>query len=403
MDDPRPASSARPTAPDSRSRAENASAARDAPAPGDIPSLRVLDLFCGAGGSSLGAIRAGCDLVAGVDTDDRALATHRANLPGAHLRHDLRGVDPDILPSTDIDWVHGSPPCRGFSHATGRTRTLNDDPNALVGAFLSWVAALEPRYVTMENVSAMQSISGAFMRETRETLADAGYVSKWETVNAADHGVPQTRRRVFVVGVREDLPLPRRWFPRPTHAESPTATLDGRSLPAWRTVREAIGDLSIPPRDRPTPSTRASATDGGTVQSALSEYAPLADGGGPRPIERAGGRIVDPEAVPSQATAAEILDAPANTVTATAPYLSTGRRERDARGRPVLTSEADRRVRRLTVREAARLQSFPDSFAFTGTKSARYRQIGNAVPPRLQARFAELLSEHAARHALAPP
>lgn len=301
----------------------------------DRSEFRMVDLFCGAGGATCGAWQAGAAPVAGVDREPDALDTHAANLPGEHVEHDLRNVQPSILPPVRIDWVHGSPPCQGFSSARGE-RDPDDRKNELVFRFVDWVEAIGPKVATMENVAGMQTISGHFLDRVEGAFREAGYAARWRKLNAADYGVPQTRKRIFFVAVREDLPTPSQWFPEPTHAESRTTTLDGRTLPEWRSVREAIGDL---------------------------EHT-ITGGNGTPPVHYQGGYV--PESVAEE---------PSCTVSASRPYLLE-------RGHGEQINDRD--VRRLTVREAARLQSFPDWFVFEGGKEEQYRQVGNAVPPRLQ-------------------
>jgi len=205
----------------------------------------AVDLFAGAGGASCGIDAAGFDLAAAVDTDTNALTTHADNLPGYTVAHDLSDVDVSVLPKRahDPTYAHGSPPCKGFSTAND-DRHLDDPRNSLVFAFIDWVAELQPAVVTMENVTGMLSIADHFMDRVETAFREAGYRVKYRTLNAADYGVPQTRKRVITVGVRDDVAPPSRWFPRPTHAETATTTLDGRTLDEWVTVEEAIGDLA---------------------------------------------------------------------------------------------------------------------------------------------------------------
>jgi len=431
-----------------------------------MSEYRVLDLFCGAGGASCGIDMAGFDLVAAVDSDTDALDTHAANLPGYTVRHDLSDVDPSTLPerAQSPAYVHGSPPCKGFSTANDG-RHIDDPRNALVFDFVDWVAELQPAVVTMENVTGMLSISTEFMGRVEAAFRDAGYRVKYRTLNAADYGVPQTRKRVITVGVREDINPPSRWFPRPTHAETATTTLDGRQLDEWVTVAEAIGDLTDTVettmqgvtsdarwRDGDEPS--------GTVGTNGTEYA-RSDGGfqltdqineahqraGRRPLQDSddpsntirGGtpplrmenhvppdhsdevreRLAEAESgvAPHPAYAKPDWDQRAFALVGghqAAPILPDGPPNHDPREAtdddpmdweseepsPTLTDERLSKrcrkqehgngashwegARRLTVRECARLQTFPDWFVFWGTKTSQYAQVGNAVPPRLQ-------------------
>jgi len=448
----------------------------------------ALDLFCGAGGASCGIDMAGFGLVAAVDSDTDALDTHAANLPGYTVRHDLSDVDPSTLPerAQSPAYVHGSPPCKGFSTANDG-RHIDDPRNALVFDFISWIETLRPAVVTMENVTGMLSISTEFMGRVEAAFRDAGYRVKYRTLNAADYGVPQTRKRVITVGIREDINPPSRWFPRPTHAETATTTLDGRELDEWVTVAEAIGDLT----DTVETTTQGVTSDArwrdgdepsGTVGTNGTEYA--RSGGGVAnhdvqyPDENVAERWASIDAGSDDGQAKTRLDAcpPASTITYSnmsvpitppnhvPPNHSDEVRERLAEAEsgvaphpayakpdwdqpafalvgghqaaPILpdgppnhdqaetandepmdweselpspTLGADARMpdatrktsdrhrwdgaRRLTVRECARLQTFPDWFVFRGSKTSQYAQVGNAVPPRLQYHIACHLRE----------
>jgi len=214
--------------------------------------LKALDLFCGCGGSSLGILRAGFDLVAAVDSDEQALQTHVENIGRCEpVLHDLSDVDVSVLPEEARDpvYVHGSPPCKGFSTATGK-RDADDPRNSLVFSFIDWVEELRPTVVSMENVPGMTSITNSFMDEMVATYREAGYIAKWKILNAADYGVPQKRKRVFTVAWKKGREPEGDWFPRPTHhRDGPIQKLGGGKLEPWVTVREAIGDIARPSRD----------------------------------------------------------------------------------------------------------------------------------------------------------
>jgi DNA-cytosine methyltransferase len=436
----------------------------------------AVDLFCGAGGASCGIEVAGFNLCAAIDTDTTALDTHARNLSGYTVCHDLSTVDRSILPerARDPAYVHGSPPCKGFSTANDG-RDVDDSRNSLVFDYVDWVAALQPRVATMENVTGMTNITDHFMDRVCGAFRDAGYRVRWRILNAADYGVPQTRRRVITVGVRDDIQPPSRWFPVPTHAETATTTLNGRHLAEWVTVEEAIGDLagavdSHRPQGDNHGTTGATWRDGcqpaQTVKGQGSHVA-RSDGGlqtlghgrsgsstprdGDEPahaLTATGDAMVAPNHVAQDhddstlrrlaaldpgevghATGQRRLaaDAPALTITASegaavppAHYDTVPNHDRrDATDtepfawesdHPSETLSADARLpnknrapgpksshwdgaRQLTVRECARLQSFPDWFVFTGTKTSQYAQVGNAVPPRLQYHIAAHLAD----------
>jgi DNA (cytosine-5)-methyltransferase 1 len=390
----------------------------------------AVDLFCGAGGAARGLHQAGFDVQAGVDQDETALQTYNENLSGEPVVHDLADVDPSALPAEarSPDFVHGSPPCQGFSSA-GSTRSEDDERSQLVWSFVDWADELQPRAVTMENVVGMKHVSSSLMDRVTGAFRRAGYETKWRVLNAADYGVPQTRERIFVVGVRDDEPTPSRWFPESTHAETPTTTLDGRRLRAWTTVRDAIGELATKNHgvtssaawrspDEPAATVGASSemyTDGGAavLTDQINEAHQKA---GRRPM-----RTVDePATTLRTGTPPAILPnhSPQELNDKAVSYLQRGEslqkhppNEPDAPSRVIhanlkrgvpygLVRVANHDppsdkcdVRRLTVREAARLQSFPDTHVFVGTKTEQYAQVGNAVPPLLMYRLASHLYE----------
>jgi len=415
----------------------------------------AVDLFCGAGGASCGIDDAGFEIVAAVDQNADALNTHADNLPGYTVSHDLSDVDPSVLPdrAQSPDYLHGSPPCKGFSTAN-EDRDIDDPRNSLVFDFVDWAAALEPAVVTMENVTGMTNIGTGFMGRVKNAFRDAGYGVSWRTLNAADYGVPQTRKRVITVGVRADLDAPDRWFPRPTHAETATTTLDGRELREWVTVQEAIGDLAGEVREH-RPQGDNNATSHAVWRGGASPAHTL-KGQGSHALRGDGGFALTDQINEAHQKAGRrpmgTSDEPANTIRAGTPPLkippqhddpiptitadegaavapirppnhehNTTERERRRAGKggkfdpelldwnnPSITIRAgggddgrgqnkpcveDGEVRRLTVRECARIQSFPDWFVFRGSKTSQYAQVGNAVPPLLQSHIAAHLRE----------
>jgi len=394
----------------------------------DASAPTAVDLFAGAGGASCGIDAAGFELVAAVDTDVTALDTHARNLPGYTVAHDLSDIDPSVLPDRAHapTYLHGSPPCKGFSTAND-DRDIDDPRNSLVFDFLAWVERLQPRIVTMENVVGMTNITSNFMDRVAGAFREAGYAVRWRVLNAADYGVPQTRRRVITVGVRDDLPVPSRWFPAPTHAETATATLDGEQLAEWVTVADAIGGLGRPvgdhrpqgenggtsearwrPVDEPSHTVKGQGShttrpDGGVTNHVAQDHGDQAQQrfadilAGRRTGSGLSGRVARLERPSPTITADETAAVPPIRPPNHDPRNVTEYEPHDYESEAPATTITDARLterghhesrfegaRRLTVRECARLQSFPDWFVFTGTKTSQYAQVGNAVPPRLQ-------------------
>lgn len=409
----------------------------------------AVDLFCGGGGASIGIEWAGYDLVAAVDTDTDALETHAENSSGYTVCHDLSDIDTTILPERAQSpvYVHGSPPCKGFSNAND-DRGVDDPRNSLVFDFIEWVDRLSPVIATMENVTGMLSISNEFMQQVRAAFESAGYEIRWQKLNAADFGVPQTRTRVIVVAVRKDVAVESgEWFPTPSFAESPTQTLDGQSLKQWRSVQDGICDLTkhihthrpqgdnngtsrVMWRDGSEPSHTVKGQGSHAIKHSSSEIR-LTDQlneahqkAGRRPLQK----YSDPSNTIRSSTPPQIifgqqvgwgLNNRGILTSATrrrgiTPLVATPLRNHDPRSatekddpfdweavEPSETLSGDARLpnkdrasgakssrwdgsRRLTVRECARLQSFPDWAVFTSAnKTKQYQVVGNAVPPLL--------------------
>lgn len=210
--------------------------------------LAVLDLFCGAGGMSLGFEMAGCRIGLGVEKERFACDTHRHNFGGRCHLGDIREIaDPESFCRgyglDQIDLVIGGPPCQGFARVgRGKLRSLRRDPayihdprNEYYTEFLRFVEALQPTYFVMENVPDMQHYAdeeGLLLGKVVLCFRSLGYTVDSAVLRADHYGVPQTRRRLFIVGSRSKRQL--RW-PTKTHEDKPV------------TVWEAIGDLPIVP------------------------------------------------------------------------------------------------------------------------------------------------------------
>ncbi len=181
---------------------------------------------------------AGCSVAHAVERDEWAAATYRANNPDTILiEGDIRSVDPARIAeprkaSPRLFAVIGGPPCQGFSEANRRTRTVENKQNYLYREFFRFVRALRPHWFVLENVAGLRTLAeGRFLKSILQSAARAGYSASYTERNAADYGVPQFRRRLFVIGSRHATPFE---APAPTH---------GDGLAPYVTVRDAIGDL----------------------------------------------------------------------------------------------------------------------------------------------------------------
>jgi DNA-cytosine methyltransferase len=210
---------------------------------------RILDLYCGMGGLSLGfALALGGAEILGLDIDKDAVATYNFNLGGLGCRAEKR----DALawePSGGFDIVIGGPPCQPFSHANVTNIGEAHQLYPTFPRFFDIVLALKPRAFLMENVKGLlRKRFEPILRGQLERVAGE-YDIRRAVLNAVSYGVPQRRERLFVVGIRKDAAGVFR-FPEPTHGERPVARLDGTSVHKWVTLREAIGDLApLPPEE----------------------------------------------------------------------------------------------------------------------------------------------------------
>ncbi len=346
-----------------------------------------IDLFAGAGGLSLGFEQAGFDVAAAVEIDPIHCAVHEFNFPhstalcasvvdltGAAIRR-RAGID-----DREIAVVFGGAPCQGFS-LIGK-RALDDPRNQLVFHYVRLVRELQPNYCVFENVPGLTVGSHQrFLREVIEAFQEAGYdvLLPYRVLNAADFRVPQDRRRLFLIGAKRGLPLPA--YPTPT----------GRT-----TVAEAIDDL--PDADG---FDELLVSDSAIVDFAtMHAYARRLRGVESDPTDYAHPRSFDPHRLTSSLRT-EHTERSRQRFTATPPgkvepvsrflklaphgLCNTLRAGTDS-ARGAFTSPRPihyRFPRVITVREAARLHSYPDWFRFHATKWHGFREIGNSVPPLL--------------------
>lgn len=330
-----------------------------------ISGPRFVDLFSGCGGLSLGFERAGFRSALAVDAWPDALQTYVRNRPGADtLCADLSDLDIEEVCRqrglTGVDVVVGGPPCQGFSVA-GKRRE-DDQRNRLYQAFVRWVEVLQPRAFLMENVPNIFSFAeGRVLAAIVSDFERLGYRVEHRVVTASDYGVPQRRRRAVFVGLRNGL----------------TYRFPERGAAAEVTTRQALGDLP-----------EATIAEGGAYtaepQSAYQEAMRLGSLGVHNHLAT----------VHTRQTASIIAQVPDGGCYKDLPEaLQQTRRVHIAwtrmnSNRPCFTIDCGHNHhfhyeynRVPTVRESARIQSFPDSFVFAGNHGSQLRQVGNAVPP----------------------
>lgn len=343
--------------------------------------LTCVDLFSGAGGLSRGFFDAGYDVVLGVDFDDAALKTFKNNHGNAEAMkldlfdHSNIDVIVDFLDkiNVELDVLVGGPPCQGFSIAG--PRDMNDKRNSLYLAMVKLAAKLKPKAVVLENVPGMlQTNGGIGAKRIIEDFAEIGYKMTPKLLYAPDYGIPQIRKRVFFVGLldgKKDFIFPEPTFTKEQYITCEEAICD---LPSLQTADGEIiyGEdkqeyLTPPLNDYQTRMRRNS--DG--VYNHIGSV----------PIEKTKNMIaLVPEGKNYKALPEECRRL----------YKYHEALTRYHSKKPSLTINTGHRShfhykynRIPTVRESARLQSFPDDFIFYGNKSEQYKQVGNAVPPML--------------------
>lgn len=360
----------------------------------------AVDLFAGVGGLSLGFEQAGYDVACSVEFDPVHAAAHQYNFPEtAVLAADVRNISGRDIRSRSsigdrrVSVVFGGSPCQGFS-MIGK-RSLDDPRNELVSHFMRVVEELESDYFVFENVKGLTvGQQRKFLDEVVEGFEACGYdlISPWKVLNASAYGVPQDRQRLFLVGCRKGLVLPS--YPIPFTSAS--GSRKPSSLPTGPSVADALGDLpdaeSFPDlltsdaveTSLGTPSAYAArmrgeivdaddfaypreCADGWMTSSARTDHSPLTRSrflaqapGKPEPVSRF--LKLDPHGVCNTLRAGTGADRGAFTAARPIhPYLG----------------------RCVTVREMARLHSYPDWFRFNWTKWHGAREVGNSVPPLL--------------------
>lgn len=291
--------------------------------------MKIISLFSGAGGLDLGLIQAGNTVIWANDIDKDAVATYKENIGDHIVCDDIKNIDISTLPDADV--VVGGFPCQGFSQAN-RLRTLEDDRNQLYRFFYNTIRVKQPKYFIAENVKGILSLGkGEAIKRIVADFEAAGYIISVNLVNMANYGVPQTRQRVIIIGQRVDLGDKLRFvFPQPTHSKN-------GELQKWVSIKDAIDHFPDPDQENNVLN---------HIYSAYKiEYRNFT-----------GHRETDP-------------DKPSPTV------LARGNGKGGVCAIPHYNGK-----RRLTIRESASVQTFPEDFHFIGTMNSCYRQIGNAVP-----------------------
>lgn len=382
-----------------------------------------IDLFAGAGGLAEGFLRAGFEIVSGVDSDADARSTFMANFPqasffegdiqhieGKHLLHDAG------LQRGELDCLIGGPPCQSFSY-NNHERSATHVRSKLFRHYLRLVAALRPKTIVMENVPGILTIGdGKVLSAITEELTKLGYECEARVLFAEDFGVPQERRRVFFVGTRKGWDA--KLFPRGTHGPAAKPSEAANSwVHRWQprsgirtnelvTVWDAISDMPLlkngasKTRYTKAPRTEFQKTARALVGAELNNHTTRTlTKGMLRRIATvpAGGNWRD---IPRRLLTKGMKRAEKSHHT-----KRYGRPRRHDLSCTILTKcdphwgayvhPTQNRV--ISVREAARLQSFGDHFEFRGLIHSQYNQVGNAVPPALAKAIAAAVKRHLRR------
>ncbi len=344
-------------------------------------TLKFADLFSGAGGFTRGLEQAGLECVLGAEFNDYAVEAYRKNFNHECLQIDLsteenQKIVANKLKEAGVDLVVGGPPCQGFS-IFGKRRFINtkdwdvsqDDRNNLVFAFAYIVINSEAPWFIMENVPAILSTrNGEYVKAVEEYFNENGYKTEYRVINSADYGAPQLRHRFILIGTKTDLAFP---WPKPKYYDKP----ESWQLP-YRTVEEVLTDL-IPTETQNKYMNHQPPKHNNVVTERFSY------------IEE--GRKMDIEALPEHLRLGSKTGKPISNFSHVFYRLD--------RKRPAPTIVPGHNAlpvhptlnRTLTVREAARIQTFPDDFEFVGPIINQCLQVGNAFPCIVGQTFGERL------------
>lgn len=313
--------------------------------------MKVVSLFAGCGGLDLGFERAGFDVVWANEFDTSIHDTYRLNHPQTELNiSDIRKLSPQDIP--DCDGIIGGPPCQSWSLG-GKSLGIEDERGKLVNDYIRIVREKQPKFFIMENVPGM--VTQRHIKSFERFLSlfeEAGYRLKYELVNAADFKIPQERVRLIIVGIRKDLKV--EYF-FPTQISTKHITL-----------RQAIGDLCTPPK--PYYKEKVEPSEGSILNH--DYYIGPFD---QKYMARNRVRNWDELSFTIQAQA---RNEPLHPQAPKMVYVSQDKR--------IFVPNHEHLYRRLSVRECARIQTFPDKFKFLYSNiEDGYKMVGNAVPPRL--------------------
>ena len=307
--------------------------------------IKTVSLFAGCGGLDLGFEKEGFDIIWANDNNKNIKETYERNHSNTEIViKSIVDIKPEEIPACDV--IIGGPPCQSWS-AAGAGRGKEDSRGKLFYNYIELIKAKKPKAFVAENVKGILSKrhSESF-KEIINLFDEAGYDVKYKLMNAKDYGVPQDRERVFIVGTLKELNLDYK-FPQATHNKQNYVTL-----------KDAIGDL----KDNP----------GEMYEGSFSSIF----------MSRNRKRNWDEVAFTIQASGRQTQIHPSGP-----DMISVGKDKR------IFDPDSDKVVRRLSVRECARIQTFPDDFEFLSNMNENYKMVGNAVPVELARSVARALRE----------
>jgi DNA (cytosine-5)-methyltransferase 1 len=375
----------------------------------------AVDLFAGVGGMTLGFEQAGFDVLASVEIDPIHCATHEYNFPmWTAICASVTEISGDDIRAKsqigdrEVDVVFGGPPCQGFS-MMGK-RAFDDPRNQLVSHFMRLVTELNAKYFVMENVKGLTlGNHRQFLDEVIANFQENGYqiLTPYKVLDASYFGVPQHRERLFLIGCRQGLPLPN--YPAPITKPAKVKRIPPglTNLPNSPTVKDAIADLPDPTKYQDLSNQDWCVATYKKPQNPYSAYL--------RGLAHDPKNLAYPRKYDRQLLTSSIKTVHSPTSIARFRATSNGEVEKISRflkldpdgicntlragtpsNRGAFTAPRPihpEQPRCITVREAARLHSYPDWFRFHGTKWHGFRQIGNSVPPLLARAVAAQLRE----------
>lgn len=344
--------------------------------------MKIIDLFSGVGGLSLGFEMEGFESVAAIDFWEDAIKTYNHNRKNkVGLAMDVTSFNNDLIPKLirnhEITGIIGGPPCQGFStarlsNATEKIGKINEERNHLYLEFFRAVEIVKPQFFLIENVRGLVTANqGAFVNDILERFGNIGYNVRYQILNASDYGVPQNRHRVFFVGFREgEFTFPEKFSYKVSCSDAISDLVKSTEDPIqkyttsskteyqklMRNGSNSVKNHEVTFHNEQTTTVISMVPDGGNIKSLPPEY------WGIRKYNKAFQRMNS------------LL--PSNTI-------DTGHRN--------YFHYCENRI--PTARESARIQSFPDWFEFIGTKGSQYKQVGNAVPPLLARELARKILE----------